>query len=91
MSVLVKGMEMPDTGWITTIVIYPDGSVRTKRQDPLPYTAVPIPPHGDLIDRGKIGYFKDECNLSDFDFAYRSQIDSMPIIIPAEKGEESCT
>ena len=40
MSILIKGMEMPFDGSFATIVIYPDGTVRTRRQDPLPYTAV---------------------------------------------------
>lgn len=40
MSILIKGMDMPFDGSFSTIVIYPDGTVRTRRQDPLPYTAV---------------------------------------------------
>ena len=48
---------------------------------------VEVPPHGDLIDRDKISYFKDDSNLLDFDYAYRSQINSIPTIIPAEEGE----
>ena len=56
-----------------------------KRRDDCPL--VPVSPHGDLIDRDKIVYFKDDSNLVDFDYAYRSQINSIPTIIPAEEGE----
>ena len=54
MGVYIKGMEMPFVGSVKTIAIYPDGTVRTRRQDPLPYTAVPVHPHGRLIDADKL-------------------------------------
>lgn len=65
-------------------VEYEDGLEKRHKDCPL----VPVPPHGDLIDRDKIAYFKDDSNLVDFDYAYRSQINSMPAVIPAEEGEK---
>ncbi len=52
MSVLIKGMEMPKDGELLCVNIYPDGKVcinldlECKRIA----TAVPVPPHGRLID-----------------------------------------
>ena len=64
---------------------YWDHLLTDKRRDDCPL--VPVPEHGDLIDREKIAYFKDDSNLLDFDYAYRSQINSMPAIIPAEEEQ----
>lgn len=83
MGVYIKGMEMPFAGSIKTIVIYPDGTVRTIRQDPLPYTAVPVPPHGRLIDADEYKQEMKDCRMAFWD----EVLDSMPTIIPAEEGE----
>ena len=91
MSVLIKGMKMPTSCNACMFDVYGlclinkniEGKDELTHSCPL----VPVPPHGDLIDRDKIAYFKDDSNLADFDYAYRSQINSMPTIIPAEEGE----
>lgn len=55
MSVLIKGMDIPDKA--TTIVVFPEGKARVFRQD-IDHdewlTAIEVPTqHGDLIDRDK--------------------------------------
>lgn len=55
MSVLIKGMEMPGTG--RYLIVYPDGRVVDtdidgESQCIIPGSkAIPVPPHGDLIER----------------------------------------
>ena len=50
MSILIKGMEMP-TNEHLIVKINPDGSVNTTwKNDYKKYEAVPVPPHGRLID-----------------------------------------
>ena len=50
MSILIKGMEMPIDGNETIIRIQPDGTVLDQYGHHLAITAVPVPPHGRLID-----------------------------------------
>lgn len=51
MSILIKGMEMPKDGAERCIVIRGDGKIRTFTGAPIDYaTAIPVPPHGRLID-----------------------------------------
>lgn len=49
MGVYIKGMEMPTCGH-TTIRIYADGTVEHEHTERKLGTAVPVPPHGRLID-----------------------------------------
>lgn len=57
MSILIKGMEMPREKK-TTLTIFPDGRVYENHgerlwghgKDCIPWKAVPVPPHGRLID-----------------------------------------
>lgn len=61
-DLLIRGMEMPKDGFIT-ITVTSDGRVvgnSKKENGKFEYldnediaTAVPVPPHGDLIDRDK--------------------------------------
>ena len=53
MSILIKGMEMPTSGELL-VIITPNGEVRYKKSVASMWdrtTAVPVPPHGDTIDR----------------------------------------
>lgn len=57
MSILIKGMEMPNRGHTTTITIVGSGQAyveyfdcRPHVEETIEYTAVPVPPHGRLID-----------------------------------------
>lgn len=92
MGVYLSEINMPKgEGSKLVLQIFPNGEVYDEHGIRLGISnwaeAVPVPPHGDLIDRDKIAYFKDDSNLVDFDYAYRSQINSMPAIILAEEGE----
>ena len=50
MSIYIKGMEMPTDGPLI-FKINPDGTVSTTWKNGYKkYTAVPVPPHGRLID-----------------------------------------
>lgn len=100
-GIYIPGMEMPtscftcpfrrkvdpdDIMCIVTREVFEEtfaGTIETRNRGNCPL--IPVPEHGDLIDRDEIAYFKDDSNLVDFDYAYRSQINSMPTIIPASK------
>lgn len=63
MSILIN-MEMPNKKNGAVLIIYPDG--KCAYEDGKTYQAVPIPPHGRLIDadalRQSIGESIDECH-----------------------------
>lgn len=48
MSVLIRGMEMPNKKNGAVLIIYPDG--KCAFEDGKTYQAVPVPSHGRLID-----------------------------------------
>ena len=50
MIILIKGMEMPTGDTNITLSLYPDGKVVVCGRPLVHYEAVPIPPHGRLID-----------------------------------------
>lgn len=54
-DILIKGIEMPTAEYgPMTITIYPNGNVREYIGDiGRAWDAIPVPPHGDLIDRDK--------------------------------------
>lgn len=93
MSVLVKGMEMPDKA--TTIVIFPEGKARVFRQD-IDHdewlTAIEVPKHGRLIDADAL----EKCGeivKQDQGYYYvkgvaLTSIYNAPTIIEAEGTEE---
>lgn len=85
MSVLIKGMEMPTEEYGSmTITIYPNGSVMEYIGDigrSLGY-AVPVPPHGALIDRDD---FLAEC--SELVNGYKAITDDF-VVIPAEEAAQ---
>lgn len=91
MSVLVKGMEIPTKQ--TTLTIFPNGYVAiydAKDSFVGETRCVQVPPHGDLIDYEFC--MKNYELLHDDDgnpvYAVRMRdINSAPIIIPAEEGE----
>jgi len=53
MSILIKGLQMPKAGELLCIDILPDGKVyiHLDLENKQIATAVPVPPHGDLIER----------------------------------------
>lgn len=107
MSVLIKGMKMPKEGFVE-ILIRDDGTVQQTGQSyrigctdyytpyvgemPPIYNAVPIPPHGRLIDADalRVSLVFAEKTAEWAVPALRAVlmvIDEMPTIIPAEEGE----
>ena len=93
MSILIKGMEMPKVP--TRVIIFADGRVEDEDDSAYKYSAVPVPPHGDLTDRDA---YRDEFMSGVYDLcdddpdncranAIIDLFDSAPTIIPAEEGE----
>ena len=84
MSILIRGMEMPNKKNGAVLIIYPDG--RCAFENGEEYKAVPVPPHGDLIDRDALrAEVKKHATPSDA-WVF-SLIRTAPTIIPAEEGE----
>lgn len=79
MSILVKGMEMPDKhktiyGYKQDYVdcrIWKDGTVCLlygAYSNTTPYKAIPVPPHGELIDKNDLDiYYREEQAWSDYE------------------------
>ena len=99
MSILIKGMEMPKENDYTIAIVYGDGVVTEYHED---YwirgadgekqlgIAVPVPPHGDLIDRDKLekdidNYIGGEESRSRFHHWVQVQ----SVVIPGNKGAET--
>ena len=91
MGIYIDGMEMPKEGSWTTVRIYPDGTCAvpnwqgdcTLIKDT---KAVPVPPHGDLIDREPFVQFI-KTHWDSYDQWFVEQLEARPTIIPAEEGE----
>ncbi len=91
MSILIKGMEMPTNGAERCIVIRGDGTIRTFTGALIDYaTAVPVPPHGRLIDADVLS---DDLITKTVHIEAAGPLLRMvraaPTIIEAEEGEES--
>ena len=107
MGVYIKGMEMPtscydcdfayqdqdsehNVYW-TCAAVHKSACMHERREDcPL----VPVPPHGRLIDAGKIGLTDFEIILCQKGNPFKNalemlleKIENAPTIIPAEEGE----
>lgn len=79
MSILIEGMEMPKEDEEIIIRISPNGTVMTEYALPITgVKAVPVPPHGDLIDRDALPTPRVEWE----------DIVNAPTIIPASKEGE---
>ena len=95
MSVLIKGIELPKAGNWKTIRIYYDGTCAEPNwQGDCKYMkgceAVPVPPHGDLIDRDALPWEYQGLMLTDPDEWGLNvwYIEHAPTIIPAEPPKE---
>lgn len=95
MGVYIKGMEMPKEGNWITLRIFPDGQCFLYDWCGNDFdfkehlTAVPVPPHGRLIDADAVfdnlertGWYDN----ADRDIAEDLVLDA-PTVIPASKGE----
>ena len=92
MSVIVKGMEMPQGNSTINVLIYADGTVYTGHVNDSQYSAVSVPtPHGRLIDIKSVedGKFATVCNDYQrwWNGALESVIDNAPTVIEAEGSE----
>lgn len=98
MSILIKGVEMPREKK-TTLTIFPDGRVYENHgerlwghgEDCIPWKAVPVPPHGRLIDADalKKNAYPFPCAIGTEWAVTLRQINDAPTIIPAsEEGGE---
>lgn len=106
MNILIKGMEMPKEGFVE-ILIRDDGTVQQTGQSyridgtdyytpyvgemPVMYEAVPVPPHGRLIDKRAL--VRELHNTTFFDGDDRmvvyKVIDAIPTVIEASGGVET--
>lgn len=90
MSILIKNMEMP-TDRPQLLWVYPNGKALPVQSDVDPWKdlqAVPVPPHGRLIDADAIPYKKIMYDEETDEFYYgvtKPYIDRMPTIIEAEE------
>lgn len=95
MGVYLPNMEMPTEGeYHMTLYVCSDGSayidVASFPVDKDRFEAVPVPPHGDLIDRNALPWEKQGKMLTDpgeWGIDARD-IEAAPIIIPADPAEE---
>ena len=94
MSILVRGMDMPQGNSTISVLIYADGTVYTGHVNDSRYSAVSVPtPHGRLIDADKIKRHIDKLPaLPDGNFAgthrnLKALINMQKTIIEAE-GEK---
>ena len=97
MGVYIKGVEMPKDGehpyWVT---IHSDGTVEyneNKGQGWQTSEAVPVPPHGRLIDADALEkeHMKrayENFRSYQFHVSATAWINEAPTIIPAEEAEE---
>ena len=100
MNILIKGLEMPINEPLL-VKINPDGSVNTTAQnDYQKYEAIPIPPHGGLIDVNTLKEQLKKPIVMPVDKAERlwegwhectigvnAAIEATPIVIEAEENE----
>jgi hypothetical protein len=92
MSILIRGMEMPSIGNETIIRIQSGGGILDQYGHHLYCEAVPVMPHGDLIDRREAIIDANERAydfwLSDDEVNATIQfLNEQTTIIPAEEGE----
>lgn len=95
MSVLITGVNMPSFGEGNELIVrvLPNGTVLDEHGIYLNAKAIPVPPHGRLIDADQ--FHKDNKEYWDRDFNYPQYEDTLadlvnaaPTIIPAsEEGE----
>ena len=88
-DILIRGMEMPKGGYRTVEIGFDaDGHPMAICDGGDVYDVIPVPPHGDLIDRDKLlngdGVYLVSFQKSAID---TRKIIKAPIVIPAEEGE----
>ena len=90
MSILVRGISMPELGE-KIIVLTSSGYVEDVSGQVIDgVEAVPVPPHGDLIDRKPFVEFI-KTHWDSYDQWFVEQLEARPTIIPADPAEEGET
>ena len=83
MGIYLPKVDMPQGDETLTIQICPDGSIWERFRGTVPGAkAIPIPVHGDLIDRNSL---IKELGLGDLPILLNHIIRKAPVIIPEEK------
>ena len=81
MSILIKGMEMPQGNSTINVLIYADGTIYTGGVNDSRYSAVSVPtPHGRLIDADELLEHK-----TDHDMISTHLIYNAPTVIESEE------
>lgn len=96
MSVLIHGMDMPTSCracmFSRADIWNIDWCVLTEKDLPCDCPIVPVPPHGDLIDRDalvKSDRMVGKLMMYGGEYVYtQAEIDRAPTIIPADKPKE---
>lgn len=91
MSVLIRGMKMPKK-YPVTVTIFPDGITIAKTISGRRFTAtaIPVKPHGDLVERKAVEELALFVQSTDDDkIIWLSDLNTIPTIIPAEPAEEA--
>lgn len=83
MSILIKGMKMPEKGKYIDIIIFDSGKVVYYEDGQEFGEAVELPDHGDLIDKDSLVKMCDAPHWC----VWLSEIEDAPIVIPAERKE----
>ena len=93
MSILIKGMKMPTGEACVTVRIWSDGRAVGVHNTSFVWKAVPVPPHGDLIDRDELlSQYGGPIWTEKTDYAEGlrdvvADIKNAPTVIEAEEGE----
>lgn len=95
MSILIKGMKMPQGNSTINVLIYADGTVYTGHVNDSQYSAVSVPtPHGRLIDAEELKRHIDKLPaLPDGNYAgthrnLKALINMQKAVIEAEGSEK---
>lgn len=100
MSILIKGMEMPKDGEKLYMITFSDGKACASYKPFEWHEVIPVPDHGDLIDRDALEvhdgwlrdskYFSQNSSHTHITFVYSNDIVNAPIIIKAEPEVHDC-
>lgn len=85
MGIYLPNMEMPTDGNETIIRIQPDGTVLDQYGHHLAITAVPVPPHGRLIDTDAVSLGGGPYEYDEWCKWALDQYQDAPTIIPASE------
>ena len=85
-GIYLPNMEMPKEGY-RLLLLHSDGTVQSTVGET---KAVPVPPHGDLIDREPFVQFI-KTHWDSYDQWFVEQLEARPTIIPADPAEEGET